>query len=186
MKQFMDTIFIGRVFGLSLLLAAGTALAAPHTQREHGAHAHGVAALTLALSDHDLAVEFGSPAVNLIGFEHAATTDKDRRAVAQAAQKLRSPLTFLSLPSAAQCSVTKTTVESELLGNATDSKDEHEHADFTAKYRWLCKVPRALDTISVQLFDAFAGIEKINAQWVSANGQNAKVLTPADPTIRLR
>jgi len=183
---------------ISLLFTANVSLAHTdsHEHREHGAHEHGVAALTLALADHDLAVEFDSPAVNILGFEHAATSDKDRQAVAQAAQRLRSPLTFLSLPSAAQCSVTKTTVESELLGNATDAthhdhKDEHEHeheghADFTAKYQLQCKAPQALDIVGVQLFDTFKGIEKINAQWLSANGQNAKVLTPADHTIRLQ
>lgn len=179
---------------ISLLFTANVSLARTdsHEHREHGAHEHGVAVLTLALADHDLAVEFESPAANLLGFEHAASSDKDRQAVAQAAQRLRAPLTFLSLPSAAQCSVTKTTVESELLGSATDAthhdhKDEHEgHADLTAKYQLQCKVPQALDIVDVQLFDTFKGIEKINAQWLTANGQSAKVLTPTDHTIRLQ
>jgi len=193
MKQFIANAFVGRAFGMSLLLVAGAALAAPHAHREHGAHEHGVAALTLAFSDRDLAVEFDSPAVNLIGFEHAATSAKDSQAVAETAEKLRAPLTWLRLPAAAQCAVIKTTVESELLGNATDSvpadHDGHEHeghADFTAKYQLQCKALQALDVVDMQLFDTFKGIEKIKAQWLTSTAQNAKVLTPADHMIRLQ
>ena len=179
----------------SLLLAASTSMAVtePHHHREHGAHEHGVAALKIALSEHEFDVEFESPAINLVGFEHAVSSDKDRQAVAQAAQLLRQPLTLLNLPAAAHCAVIKTTVESELLGNATDApahehsgEHEHEHADFNAKHQLQCKDPNALDVVGVQLFDMFKGIEKINAQWLTATSQNAKVLTPTDHTIRLQ
>lgn len=180
----------------SLLFLANVSLAGPdsHERREYGAHEHGVAVLTLALADHDLAVEFESPAVNLLGFEHAASSDKDRQAVAQAVQRLRAPLTFLNLPSAAQCSVTKAMVESEQLGNATavvqhNETNEHKHeghADFTAKYQLQCKAPQALEIVGVKLFETFNGIEKIKAQWLTANGQSAKVLTPSDPMIHLQ
>jgi len=177
------------------LLAASitvTARSEPRHHREHSAHEHGVAELKLALSDHDLSVEFDSPAVNLVGFEHAATSEKDRQVVANVAQNLRLPLTFLALPSAAHCTLTKTAVESELLGNATDTshsdhKNGHEgHADFMANYQFHCKDPQALNVVGVLLFETFTDIERISAQWLTATSQNAKVLTPADHFIRLQ
>lgn len=178
----------------SVLLTTGFAIAQTtpqHRHREHDAHQHGVAALKLALSEQYLAIEFDSPAANLIGFEHAVSSDQDRRAVAKAAQQLRQPLTFLNLPPAAQCTVIQATVEFELLGKATDTahRGEHEHeghADFNAKSQLRCKNPNALDVVDVQLFDTFKGIEKISAQWLTATSQNAKVLTPTDHTIHLQ
>jgi Protein of unknown function (DUF2796) len=52
------------------LLPAGMALADEAERREHGAHEHGVAELNLALDGKELWIEFSSPAVNLVGFEH--------------------------------------------------------------------------------------------------------------------
>lgn len=49
-----------------------------------------------------LAIEFDSPAANLIGFEHAVSSDQDERAVTKVAQQLCKPLSLLILPSAAR------------------------------------------------------------------------------------
>lgn len=200
----MKLKWLSITMGMSLLtIAASQAHCATHEHREHGAHVHGVATLTLALAEHELAIEFDSPAVNLIGFEHAPHDAKDQQAIDRAAHVLNSPLTFLQLPPAAHCAVTKITVASELIKSTSkagatntdhDSHHDHEdddhehegHADFNAKYQLQCQQPQALNIVSVQLFEPFKGIEKINAQWLTSATQSAKKLTPADRTINFQ
>ncbi|HEY3698683.1 MAG TPA: DUF2796 domain-containing protein [Spongiibacteraceae bacterium] len=193
-----------------LLLVSGIGQA--HEHREHGAHVHGVATLTLAIAERGIDIEFESPAVNLIGFEHAPHSANDQRAIDRAAQVLAHPLAFLSLPPAAHCVVIKSAVESELLKSTAqktttdtphsesfpaathddshhhehDSDEPEGHANFNAKYHLECKQPQALNTIDIKLFDTFNGIEKINAQWLTDGAQSARVLTPTDRSINLR
>ena len=52
------------------------------------AHVHGLAHLTLALEGNVLAIQFESPAGNLIGFEHKAKTEQEIQKVTQAKQVL--------------------------------------------------------------------------------------------------
>ena len=62
------------------LLPLAIAHAADEHDHEHGslgAHEHGVGRLNAALDGQTLELELESPAMNLVGFEHAATTDAD-------------------------------------------------------------------------------------------------------------
>ena len=60
------------------------AVAHAHDDHDHdhahgtlGAHEHGVAKLNVVLDDNTLELELDSPAMNLVGFEHAASSDAD-------------------------------------------------------------------------------------------------------------
>jgi Protein of unknown function (DUF2796) len=53
------------------LFPAGIALADEAEHREHGPHVHGVAQLNVALDGNVLWIELNSPAMNIVGFEHA-------------------------------------------------------------------------------------------------------------------
>lgn len=54
-----------------------------HAHGSLGKHEHGVAQLNVALDGKTLELELDSPAMNLVGFEHAASTDADKAAVAK-------------------------------------------------------------------------------------------------------
>jgi len=163
----------------------GSSFSANAAHRQHGAHVHGVATLSVALEDHTLNVEFESPAVNLVGFEHAPADDRQRQAVAQAAQQLRNPAALFALADAAHCVSVSTTVNSALL-DAPAANGEHRHADFNATYGFRCAQPQALRTLEVRLFALFEGIQKIDAQWLTAGAQSATVLTPEHFRITLQ
>lgn len=71
---------------------------------EHGsldAHEHGVGRLNAVLDGKALELELESPAMNLVGFEHLATTDADKAKLAAARKQLEQPLVLFSLPKAA-------------------------------------------------------------------------------------
>ncbi len=194
MKQFLLWLF---ATASSLVTAAQTADTHPH--REHGPHVHGTAQLTLALEGKELAIQLRSPADNVIGFEHPPTNETEQRRLQQAIQQLSNASAIFTLRDAALCRAEPGRVTSGLLSNTSHSEqsvtaqtqapvqnhDEHEHADFTVAYRWVCAQPQALGAIDVKLFALFSGFHAINAEWVSPTGQGAKTLTASDHSVTI-
>lgn len=183
-----------------LLLALPFALlplaaAQAHDDHEHGSlgkHEHGVATLNVALEGSTLEIELQSPAMNIVGFEHAATSDADKKTVAAARAVLEKPETLFSLPAAAGCSLSENEVRSPLFGNAEADHDEHadgdehhhEHSDVDADYSFTCKQPGELKTLDLSAFyKQFPATQKINVQLIGPSGQQGVESTPANPRL---
>lgn len=159
---------------------------------EHGSldkHEHGMSTLNLALEGNQLEIELESPAMNIVGFEHAASSDADQATVSAARAALEKPLTLFSLPAAAGCVVEATDVESPLFGHDdhdemhADAKGE-SHSDIDAEYALTCSKPEALTTLSLApFFQQFPGTSKVQVQLIAPNGQKGAELTPASPAI---
>lgn len=58
-----------------------------------------------------------------------------------------------------------------------DKEAGDSHSDIKARYVFACGNAPALKSITVNLFDHFAGIEKINTLWVAPKGQGSNTLT---------
>ena len=72
-----------------------------HAHGSLGAHEHGVAKLNAVLDGSTLELELDSPSMNLVGFEHAASSDADKAKVAAVRQQLEQPLKLFGLAKAA-------------------------------------------------------------------------------------
>jgi len=181
-----------------LPLAAAQAHEEGH-EHEHGslgAHEHGVARLNAALDGQTLELELQSPAMNLVGFEHAASSDADKAKVASARQVLEQPLTLFKLPAAAGCKVTDQELESPLFGDKPthehkhdhdEDGDEHhhEHSEIHAHYQFTCTTPASLQHLDLaQLFGSFPATQKIQVQLISPSGQQGVDLTPANSSLK--
>jgi len=171
------------------LLSSSLALA-------HEAHVHGVGKLDVALDGNTLSLHLDSPLVNLIGFEHAANSPKDKQAAQAMARTLRNAAAvFVTTPSA-ECKLSSVQLDSaaiapDLLGGAKASKpaahDDHDgHADMDADFSFQCAHPERLQRIEVKLFDAFKGFNSIDVQLVTAKRQGAAKLTPAAASIGMQ
>ncbi|MEZ1317434.1 DUF2796 domain-containing protein [Pseudomonas fluorescens] len=189
-----------------LLLALPFALlplAVAHAAQEHdhdhdhdhehgslGAHEHGVGRLNAALDGQTLELELESPAMNLVGFEHAATTDADKAKVAAARAQLEKPLALFNLPKAAGCTVASQELESPLFGDKPgaegdhDHDDEakgehhHDHSEIHAHYQFNCSAPGALKTLDLaNIFNTFPATQKIQVQLISPSGQQGVEVT---------
>jgi hypothetical protein len=73
-------------------------------------------------------------------------------------------------------------------GHAKKDKHEHEgegktHSDIEATYRFECSVPGKLTQLTVELFEAFPGMEELKVQYVSESRQGAAELTAADHVV---
>ena len=66
-------------------------LAISQTERDLDAHEHGAALLTIVLEPSVIYLDFESPWMNLVGFEHAPATDADKQAVDEALEVLANP-----------------------------------------------------------------------------------------------
>ena len=169
------------------LLPLAIAHAGDEHDHEHGslgAHEHGVGRLNAALDGQTLELELESPAMNLVGFEHAATTDADKAKVAVVRAQLEKPLVLFNLPKAAGCVVATQELESPLFGDKADADEEakgehhHDHSEIHAHYQFSCSAPGALKTLDLgNIFNTFPATQKIQVQLISPSGQQGVEVT---------
>lgn len=173
---------------LSLCLFAALSHAGDHAHQHghsHGsslpAHQHGSAELDAALDGHTLEFELRSPAMNLLGFEHRARSERDQQVLATARQRLEDADSLITLPAQAGCKLDAVTLNSPLFEQTpTDS----EHSDIQARYRYVCAKPEALGGFALHgLFDAFPGIEALRVQLLGPHGQTGSQASARQPQL---
>ncbi|AZC21024.1 DUF2796 domain-containing protein [Pseudomonas sp. CMR5c] len=198
----MRRLLLALPFALLPLAATQVAQAHDHEhEHEHGslgAHEHGVARLNAVLDGQALELELESPAMNLVGFEHAPGSDADKAKISAARKQLEQPLALFSLPKAANCSVASQELESPLFGDQPavadhDDDDEgaagdehhHEHSEIHAHYRFACAKPEALKNLDLgQVFKTFPATQKIQVQLISPSGQQGVEATAKAATLK--
>jgi Protein of unknown function (DUF2796) len=73
--MFYTTVFVSAFTAFALLADNGTAA----EQRHAEGHVHGVAEINIAVEGKKIVVEFRTPTEGLMGFEHEAKSDAERR-----------------------------------------------------------------------------------------------------------
>ncbi|NBA96110.1 DUF2796 domain-containing protein [Pseudomonas sp. R5(2019)] len=155
-----------------------------HEHGSLGAHEHSVARINAALDGQTLELELESPAMNLVGFEHAASSPADKAKVAKARKLLEQPVALFNLPKAANCTVASQKLESPLFGDKPAADHDDDHSEIHAHYQFSCSTPAALKSLDLaQLFKAFPATQKIQVQLIGPNGQKGVDATPAAATL---
>jgi hypothetical protein len=189
----MRRLLLALPFALLPLAVAHAAVEHDHDHDEHGslsAHEHGVGRLNAALDGQTLELELESPAMNLVGFEHAATSDADKAKVAAVRAQLEKPLVLFNLPKAAGCVIATQELESPLFGDKPDADDDHDeadkdghehhhdHSEIHAHYQFTCSAPGALKSLDLaNIFNTFPATQKIQVQLISPSGQQGVEVT---------
>ncbi|AUG10190.1 DUF2796 domain-containing protein [Pseudomonas sp. S09G 359] len=188
------------------LLPLAIAHAADEHDHEHehgslGAHEHGVGRLNAVLDGQALELELDSPAMNLVGFEHLATSAADKAKVAAARKQLENPLALFNLPKAAGCVISTQELNSPLFGDKPeadhddDDHDEdakggahehhHDHSEIHAHYQFTCATPTALSNLDLtQVFKTFPATQKIQVQLIGPSGQQGVEATAQAATLK--
>lgn len=191
----MRRLLLALPFALLPLTAAHAADEHDHEHDSLGAHEHGVGRVNAALDGQTLELELESPAMNLVGFEHAATSDADKTKVAAARAQLEKPLALFNLPKAAGCVVAMQELESPLFGDKPDADDDHDedtkgehhhdHSEIHAHYHFTCATPGALQTLDLtNLFNTFPATQKIQVQLIGPSGQQGVEVTAKAATLK--
>jgi hypothetical protein len=166
-----------------------------HEHGSLGAHEHGVGRLNAALDGQTLELELESPAMNLVGFEHAATTDADKAKVAAVRSQLEKPLALFNLPTAAGCGVASQKLQSPLFGDKPDADDDHDkdakdehhhdHSEIHARYQFTCTTPAALKNLELaNIFNTFPATQKIQVQLIGPSGQQGVEVTAKAASLK--
>lgn len=168
--------------------------------RDMDAHEHGVTSLEIAIQGEVLEVHLAAPGMDLVGFEHEASTDADLAAVADAVHLLADPENVLTIPDAAGCQSTESAAN--LAGDdhaeaehehkeaehehETDHAHEVEHTEFTAQYGFTCTNPDALKEMSFPYFKAFEHAREIDVVYVTDQGAGSAIATRDAARISLK
>jgi hypothetical protein len=188
----MRRLLLALPFAMLPLAAAHAADEHDHEHGSLGAHEHGVGRLNAVLDGKTLELELESPAMNLVGFEHVATSDADKAKVVAARTRLEQPLSLFNLPKAAGCVVENQELESPLFGDQPDADDDHDddakdedghehhhdHSEIHARYQFTCATPDALKTLDLaNMFNTFPATRKVQVQLISPSGQQGVEVT---------
>ena len=194
-KQFASTLAL---VAMSLIM---TSARAEEEHRELGPHLHGHGTLNIAIEDKRVSMELEVPGMDIVGFEHAPSTDDQKAAVEKAKGQLAKPLGVFSLPAAAGCTVAeaKVAIEAEHHDgdddghdaekkDAAKDEDHDEHAghnQFRASYALDCTAPAELTTIAFDYFTLFAGAHDLTVNVVTTKGQSKYEVSRDKPTLDL-
>jgi hypothetical protein len=186
-----------KIGGLAVLCILATYPAAAQTaHRELGAHVHGRGTLNIAIEGDKVTMELETPGMDIVGFEHAATTQRDKAALEKAKARLSAPLSLFTLPAGAGCRVTDATIAIERGEHNDDAKEEPEgstkseghaggHSEFHAQYGLQCSSADTITAIEFDYFRAFPGAEKLDVNVITPKGQSRFEATRARPNISL-
>jgi len=187
---------VAAFFAVSAVCVNGFALAS----EIHDSHTHGTANLTLAIDSGAIEVQFESPAINLLGFEHTPKTETQMETVNKTKSFFAKPENVLSIQDV-KCS--STSVDVDILGNAGEHLDEHKkrehehhhkehqakaqsHSEVSATYRFDCTDDQTPESITILIFKHFPSLEKIKVNWVTQTQQGEGIASSQSPNIELR
>ncbi len=173
---------------------------AQEARREVAPHVHGEGKLAVAIEGGTVSMELEAPAKDIIGFEHAPKTAKEKKLVADAKARFTDGGKLFALPSQAQCK--QTSVATELHGLAgpkagkghSHGKHTHakadagggaQHAEFRVTYVFACNTPAALKTLDLAYFAAFKGAEKLEVSLIGPKGQASMEASREKPSVDL-
>ena len=169
-------------FRVHLIACAGVLTFAPALACAAHVHVHGNATLEVAIEGQRATVEFSSPLDNLVGFERAPRSDKEKALVSQTTERLRKPEELFVPSAAARCTRIAANVDAPVLDTPYKAP-KGEHAALTATIEFRCEQPQSLRSLRVMAFDAFPRLKRIDAQVAGAGKQRAGTLTSGNRTL---
>ncbi|MFN3209892.1 MAG: DUF2796 domain-containing protein [Roseovarius sp.] len=196
------------------LALATTSLAAPaiaQDTRELDAHVHGVSTVEIAVEHGDVEINILSPGMDIVGFEHEASSAGDKEAVDAAIRQFLTPEEIVTLPEGAGCRLTEVLAhlhagdddhahdddhaegeehdhdhEEHAEGEEHDHEDhadEARHSEFHVTYGFTCDDEDALTGVGFPFFDRFPNAGEIEVQYVTGAGAGTAELTPGAAEI---
>lgn len=157
------------------------------------AHAHGLSEMNIAIENQKLVIELISPAIDLVGFEHKAKTEKSITKVKKTKKKLSKHNDIFSL-SGGNCQLISTFID---VSNLTDIPGDHQHhqdhsnkknnhSEVIANYDYHCEKVSELSTITVKVFHLYTSVKEVQAKWITEMHQGSVILSAKNNVINLR
>jgi Protein of unknown function (DUF2796) len=157
---------------------------------QHPPHEHGKVTINAALDGNQLVIEMISPAVNVVGFEHAPRSDAERAAVSAAAKLLGNGRGLFTMPPEARCQFEKADVKTPKWEATDDVPGQPEppgqHADYEARFTYQCWSPGDLSWLEPTLLDKLRNVVEARLNIATPKGQQSEVATNGHARIALQ
>lgn len=141
--------------------------------REHGAHVHGVAHVSMAFDGKKGQINIEAPADSIFGFEHAATAKKDIKKKEEGLKKLEDKIAeMIVFDESLKCVIKKEIFEVNQAKN---------HSDVDAEFSVVCQAPLNGTSISFNFQKVFSRLNKVTVDVIADGVQkSAQVLKNGD------
>ena len=134
------------------------------SERHLDAHEHGVSSLKIAQDGDRIQFELEAPGNDIVGFEHAAESDAERKAVDGALETLQAPDKLFSVVQDARC---------KLLEAEAEFETEGDHAGFHVSWTLECRNVAATTSLNFGYFGAFERAREVEVEAFGNAGQSA-------------
>jgi hypothetical protein len=164
-------------------------------KRHHDAHVHGVAEINIAVEGTKATVEFRAPAESLMGFEHEAKSESDKKKRDTALEQLRTKVNQMVAfdpKLACKFSEVKTAVVEEKAARAKeqpgkdkDQKKSAEHREVHGTFSVACHNPLAGTRVKFGVSKVFREIQETKVQVVGDSGQSGATIKKDKGDVKL-
>ncbi len=156
--------------------------------RQHEAHVHGAAKLSIAIDETTFFFELETPALNVLGFEHKPKTDQEKERVQEVNKLFSSHENIILIPHI-NCKQTHIEIEPPYESEDVHDKDGHdeeEHGEYHLSYTLSCEDISNIKDIEIKLFDNFDGFENIEVMWIHQEKADSSNLTKDNKIIKIK
>ena len=177
-----------------------TTIAQAEGRASHGpqtGHVHGRAQLNIVTEGRFVHIELISPAINLVGFEHAPVSEPEHAARQRAFSTLQDAERLFRFDEAADCRAERAEIAPGSTPTAQaaaqdvhhhhepgdDGHEDAHHTDIVATYRFVCDGPNGPSTLRVGLFDAFPAIDGLVVQYITDSQQGGITLSSRERVL---
>lgn len=137
-------------------------------QAQQHAHQHGIATATLVIDQQLIEWQMEIPADQVVGFEHAPANPQQQAQQDAQIQKLE-PHSWLVWPASANCQLKNASFAAE--------QGDSAHVSYISNASWQCQDVSQITQLQLDLFELTTGLEQLQLQYVTPNGQGAATLT---------
>ena len=182
----IKVVLVGLTIGMSCTVARAA------EKRHSEAHVHGVAEINIAVEGSKADVEFRAPAESIMGFEHEAKSESDKKKRDAALRTLQTKMNQMVLfdpKLSCKFSEAKTAVVEEKEGKTAqepkDQKKAGEHREVRATSSVTCDKPLAGSRVTFGVTKVFPEIHEINVQVLSDTKQSGATIKKDQGDVRL-
>jgi hypothetical protein len=166
-------------------------------KRRHDAHVHGVGEINITVEGTKATVEFRAPAESVMGFEHEAKSESDKKKRDAALEQLRakgSQMVVFDPKLGCKSSDMKTAIveAKEESTKAQADKEAHkdqkktgEHREVHATFAVGCEKPLSGSRVKFGVSKLFRDIQEIKVQVVGDSGQSGATIKRDKGDVKL-
>tara|TARA_A100001015_G_scaffold313949_1_gene422339 strand:+ start:1797 stop:2408 length:612 start_codon:yes stop_codon:yes gene_type:complete len=165
-----------------------------HTKhrRQHKAHEHGIANLDMTFDQNRSIIDLilTVPMDDLVGFEHSARTPEERKQIDLKKEDL-SRSSIATFSAKAKCQQKSLEVSFPESLHKKHEHKKHEHSDVRLISSFFCETPKAISSMSFDIFAKMPKTKKIKFRYTGFHdstkktGEGVGYLTPKSPKITL-